>query len=292
MKSRNILLVLFSWIGLSLLLYGEEQKEKINIWPNGAKLEEGKTEPVEVNLLVYLPEESKATGQGIVICPGGGYGVRCIDTEGYPIAKWLNDHGIAGFILEYRLPQGKKVYAPLNDAQRAIRTVRANAAKWKVNPHKIGIIGFSAGGHLASSAIVHYDSGNPASSDPIERVSCRLDFGILVYPVVDFVSFGHKGSCKNLLGNSPSEDLIRYFSNHNWIDEKTPPCFLTHAKDDKVVPISNSRIFAEQMKKYNRPVFLMEHEKGGHGLFGCKGPVWETWKSRCIDWLKTLNEHE
>lgn len=292
MKSRICFLVLFFLTSYSLFLNGEEQKEKINIWPNGAKIEPGKMEPVEVNLLIYLPEKSKATGQGIVICPGGGYGTRCIDTEGYPIAKWLNDHGIAGFILEYRLPQKEKIYAPLNDAQRAIRTVRANAEKWQVDPHKIGIIGFSAGGHLASSAITHFDLGDPRSADPIERESCRPDFGILVYPVVDLDQFKHLGSRNNLLGESPSDELIQYFSNQRWINEKTPPCFLTHAKDDNVVSIENSRIFVGMMKKFGRPVVLLEHEKGGHGLYGCKGPVWETWKKACIEWLKTLNEHE
>ncbi len=286
-------IMLFSFVffiallNISCLSAKETTALILNIWPNGAPIGDNKVEQVEVKLHIWLPEKEKATGKGVVICPGGGYQVLCMNTEGYPIAEWLQANGIAGFILEYRLPKGRNT-VPLSDAQRAIRTVRAHAAEWNVSPDKIGIIGFSAGGHLASTAITHFDKGNEKSTDPVERVSCRPDFGILIYPVITMYAQTHCSTCKNLLGDNPSDELKTLYSNHLQVGRETPRIFMVHATDDTVVPIVNSLMFEEKMKEFNRPVLRLEPPKGGHGLFGCKGPVWEEWKKACIEWMKTF----
>ena len=268
--------------------------EVMNIWPEGARIDQAvpgtkakESEQVPVKMYVFLPDPAKATGQGVVICPGGGYAMLCIEPEGYKIARWLNRFGIAGFVLEYRIPNGRH-FVPLNDAQRAIRTVRTNAARWQVKANQIGIIGFSAGGHLASSAATHFDKGCPTAENPVERVSCRPDFAILVYPVVSFGREAHSNTKKNLVGVNPPDDLMTLFSNETQVGPETPPTFLAHAKDDKVVPPSNSGRYTEQMKKFNRPVRYIELEYGGHGLQGYKGPMWDQWQSECIKWLGEL----
>ena len=166
-----------------------------------------------------------------MICPGGGYGGLVVGPEGHGIARWLNQHGIAGIVLEYRLPKGRP-FVPLLDAQRAIRTVRSNAKEWGIDPGRIGIIGFSAGGHLASTAGTHFDGGDPKAADPIDRVSCRPDFVILVYPVITMGEKTHGGSKTNLLGRDPKPELVELFSNEKQVTDKTPPMFLAHAKDD------------------------------------------------------------
>ncbi|MDO5553199.1 MAG: alpha/beta hydrolase [Planctomycetia bacterium] len=271
----------------SLALAADAANEVINIWPDGAAVTSTETEQVAVNLYVFLPDADKATGQGVIICPGGGYSGLCIEPEGYGIAKWLNAHGIAGFVLEYRLPHGRP-YVPLNDAARAIRTVRSGAQRFQVNENKIGIIGFSAGGHLASTAATHFDAGDPNATDPVERVSSRPDFAILIYPVVTFGEHTHSGTQKNLLGELSTPELIEYFSNEKQVDEQTPPTFLAHAVDDGVVPIANSLNYVEAMKKFSRPVKWVELPNGNHGLNGYKGASWDRWQSECIDWLKSL----
>jgi len=232
---------------------------------------------------VFLPPADKANGAAIVLCPGGGYIRHVTDREGYPIAQWLNDHGIACIILEYRLPKVHHA-VPLLDANRAIRLTRANASKWKLDPKRIGILGFSAGGHVASSATTHFDFGNPTSTDPIEQHSSRPDFGWLVYPVVTMGQFTHTGSKTELLGETPSADLVRLYSNELQVSNETPPVFLAHAIDDKPVPIENSRQFVAAMKQHQRPVELLELPTGGHGLNGCKGPLWEQWKAAVLVW--------
>ncbi|MDO5566106.1 MAG: alpha/beta hydrolase, partial [Planctomycetia bacterium] len=177
----------------------DDANETINIWPQGAWYGPGLFEKVEVKLHVFLPDAAKATGQGVVICPGGGYRALCIVPEGYKIAKWLNAHGIAGFVLEYRLPNGRP-FVPVADAGRAIRYVRANAERFHVRTNAIGIIGFSAGGHLAATAVTHFDQGRANDPDPVRRVSSRPDFGILIYPVVTLTDKTHAGTKRNLLG--------------------------------------------------------------------------------------------
>lgn len=260
----------------------------VNLWPDGAPVNATEKENIEVRLHAFLPKEAKSPTAAVVICPGGGYGMLCIEPEGFGIARWLNRHGIAGFVVEYRLPHGRKT-VPLADAQRAIRMVRAHAAKWGVASNRIGIMGFSAGGHLAATATVHFDDGQSDAMDPVERVGCRPDFAVLVYPVISLQQpLTHGGTRQNLLGDSPSEADLRYYSNELQVTEKTPPVLLAHAADDTLVPPENSRIFAEQMKKFHRPVVYLELENGGHGLNGYHGPSWDQWQSEAIKWIQNL----
>jgi acetyl esterase/lipase len=223
----------------------------------------------------------------MVICPGGGYGGLVVGGEGHGIAKWLNAHGIAGVVLEYRLPKGRP-FVPLLDAQRAVRLTRAHAAEWHIDPKRVGIIGFSAGGHLASTALTHFDQGDPAAVDPVERLGCRPDFGVLVYPVISMEEHAHRGSCKNLLGGDPKPELLRLFSNQKQVGPQTPPCFLAHALDDKVVPPENSAQFYEALQKHRVRGKYLELPSGGHGLNGYKGPMWDAWQSQSLEWLVEL----
>ena len=261
--------------------------ERVALWPGKAPIGQGKFEDCSLELEVFLPPAEKATGTAIVLCPGGGYIRHVTDREGYPIAQWLNEHGIATVILEYRLPKLRH-QVPLLDAQRAIRLTRANAAAWKINPKRVGILGFSAGGHVASTAATHFDSGDDDSPDPIERLSCRPDFGWLVYPVVTMGKFTNTGSRLELLGPNPKPKLVRLYSNETQVTANTPPTFLAHAVDDKPVPPENSRQFVAAMKAQRVSVELLELPSGGHGLNGCKGPLWEQWKAAALKWTFSL----
>ena len=219
------------------------------------------------SITIFLPPAEKATGTVVLICPGGGYGVLAFDHEGFAIAKWLNDNGIAGIILKYRLPSDlimkDKSVGPLQDAQEAIRVIRRNAASWKINPRKVGVIGFSAGGHLASTLSTHYDEKVYEVKD---TVSARPDFSLLIYPVITFDSnFTHLGSRNNLIGNNPTAEAIRHFSNELQITDKTPPAFLVHSADDKTVPVKNSIVYFEGLIKNNIQAEMHVFQKGGHG---------------------------
>lgn len=258
--------------------------ERIALWPGKAPIGDGKFEDCTLELQVFLPPADKANGAAIVLCPGGGYIRHVTDHEGYPVAKWLNDHGIAAIILEYRLPKLRH-QVPLLDAQRALRLTRSKAAAWKLDPDRVGILGFSAGGHVASTAATHFDAGDAASTDPVERLSCRPDFAWLVYPVITMGSHTNTGSKINLLGTDPEPELIRLYSNELQVTPDTPPTFLAHAVDDTPVPPENSRRFVTAMKARHIPVELLELPSGGHGLNGCKGPLWEQWKAAALKWL-------
>ena len=256
------------------------------LWNGDAPEGDGKfSDSSKAKLTVHLAEQPN--GAAVVICPGGGYGGLVTKGEGHGIATWLNAHGIAGIVLEYRLPAGRP-YVPLLDAQRAIRTVRAHATKWKLDPKKVGIIGFSAGGHLASTATVHFDLGEGKNTDPIARESSRPDFSMLIYPVISMEEGVHRGSKKNLMGETPAAGLPDYFSSQKHVTAATPPAFLAHAIDDKVVPIENSRMFYEAQKKAGLPTRLVELPNGGHGLNGYKGPSWDKWQAESLLWLKEI----
>jgi acetyl esterase/lipase len=254
------------------------------LWPGPAPIGDGTSEAANAPISVYLPSPAKAPGAAIVICPGGGYMRHVLDREGPRIARWLNEHGIAGIVLEYRLPQGRP-RVPLLDAQRAVRTVRSKAAQWNIDPNRIGILGFSAGGHLASAAGTHFDGGDPKAADPIDRVSCRPDFMVLIYPVITMGEKTHAGSKTNLLGDKPKPELVELFSNEKQVTDKTPPAFLAHAKDDVGVPPENSRMFSAALKAHNVAAEYLELPSGGHGFDGCKGPMWEAWKTKSLEWL-------
>lgn len=261
-----------------------EEPLRIDLWNGEAALGNGQTEKTNVWLTVYRPE--KPNGTALVICPGGGYGGHAIQAEGHGIAAWLNKHGVTGAVLQYRLPTGRHA-VPLLDTQRAIRTVRSHAEEWKIAPAKVGIIGFSAGGHLASTAETHFDEGDPKATDPIDRASSRPDFAILVYPVISMGEKGHAGSRKNLLGAEPAASLIDLYSNEKQVTDKTPPTFLAHPLDDKVVPADNSRLFYEALLAHKVPAEYLELPSGGHGLNGYKGPMWDAWQEKSLAWLAT-----
>lgn len=258
--------------------------EKIALWPGPAPVGDGTFQASNASLTVHRPAREKANGAAVVICPGGGYGGLVVGPEGHGIAQWLNQHGIAGIVLEYRLPSGRP-FVPLLDAQRALRTVRARAKEWNVDPSRIGIIGFSAGGHLASTAGTHFDGGDPNAADPIDRVSCRPDFMILVYPVITMNEKTHGGSRANLLGRDPKSELLTLFSNEKQVTAQTPPAFLAHALNDTAVTPENSRAFYEALQSRQVAAEYLELPSGGHGLNGYQGPMWDAWQSKSLEWL-------
>jgi acetyl esterase/lipase len=261
--------------------------QRITLWNGAAPSGDGKTDRADAWITVHRPTKA-GDGTAIVICPGGGYGGLVVGPEGHSIAQWLNENGIAGVVLEYRLPAGRHS-VPLLDAQRAIRTVRSRAKEWKIDPERIGIMGFSAGGHLASTAATHFDKGNAASADAIERYSCRPDFAILIYPVVSLRSEQtHQGTKKNLLGNEPSSELVKLYSNELQVSSQTPPTFLAHAVDDVPVPPENSRLLFAALQKQRIPSKYLELPSGGHGLNGYQGPMWDAWQAESLAWLTEL----
>jgi len=256
----------------------------VPLWTGEAPTGDGKYEKAEPRITVHLPAPEKATGAAVVICPGGGYGGLVVDGEGHGIAKWLNGRGVAGVVLEYRLPNGN-YHRPLFDAQRAIRLTRSHAAEWKIDPKHIGIMGFSAGGHLASTAGTHFDAGDARATDPIERQSSRPDFMILVYPVISMGEKTHGATRANFLGASPSAELVNLFSNEKQVTEQTPPTFLTHAKTDGVVSVENSRMLCDALKAHHVPAELLEFPEGNHGYNGYHGKEWDAWQKRSLEWL-------
>jgi acetyl esterase/lipase len=259
------------------------------LWPSGAPGAHGDAPADKPTLTIWLPEESKATGTAVVICPGGGYTHLAMDHEGKQIAQWLNTLGVAGIVLEYRHQgTGYNHPAPLLDAQRAIRTVRARALEWKVDPNRIGIMGFSAGGHLASTAGTHFDKGDPGAKDPIEQVSCRPDFMILCYAVIAFGEpYTHKGSQQSLLGRNPSEVLVRSLSNEKQVTAETPPTFLFQTDEDTTVPAENSIQFYLALRRAKVPAELHIYRSGGHGLgLAASVPGTNQWPKDCEAWLR------
>ncbi|HEY1054339.1 MAG TPA: alpha/beta hydrolase [Emticicia sp.] len=260
--------------------------------PEDSKTSDGITRVKDVTqpALIVYPAKKKTTDATVIICPGGGYGILAIDHEGYDIAKWFNERGMTAFVLKYRLPQedlfDNDEIRPLQDAQQAIRLVRKNAAKYGISPEKVGIMGFSAGGHLASTASTHFTTQVGEITDP--SVSVRPDFSLLIYPVITFNDrFTHFGSRDNLIGKNPSVEKIEWYSNDKQVTKDTPPTFLVSTTDDGVQP-ENSIAYFLACKKNKVPVEMHIYEKGGHG-YGLKkkgrGPV-ETWAARMEDWLK------
>jgi acetyl esterase/lipase len=246
------------------------------------------------DIAVFIPSKKNSTGEAVVICPGGGYGVLAYDWEGSDIAHWLNSQGIAAIVLKYRLPGSKSNIiphkSPLMDAQRAMRMVRANATAWNIDPGKIGIMGFSAGGHLASTLSTHYDAGDPSSSDPVEQLSCRPDFSILVYPVISFTGeFQHSGSRRNLVGKDADEALVEYYSNELQVTEDTPPAILIHSDDDEGVPVENSIAYYKALRANKVSSELHIYPYGGHGYSLAIGQGHlATWPDRVIEWIRYI----
>jgi len=257
------------------------------LWPNGAPGALGSEESDRPSVTVYLPE-SNGANSGVVVCPGGGYGMLALDHEGKQIAEWLNARGVAAFILRYRL--GPRYHHPieLGDAQRAIRLVRFHAGDYGVAADRIGIWGFSAGGHLASTAGTHFDKGNADAADAIDRVSSRPDFMILAYPVISLnTPYTHRGSLRNLLGDNPDPKLAASLSNETQVTAETPPTFLFHTSTDPVVPVENSVLIYLALRKAGVPAEMHIYERGQHGVgLAQSDPMLSTWPSRLADWMK------
>lgn len=241
-------------------------------------------------LQVFLPQVPNKAASSIIICPGGGYSVLAIDHEGIEVAKTLNAMGIAAFVLKYRIPDSScmnhREIVSLMDGQQAIKIVRENAVKWKIDSTKIGIMGFSAGGHFASTAATHFNE--EAISNP-NHTSLRPDFAVLIYPVISFKdSIAHHGSRENLIGKNPSPELLHRFSNEEQVTSKTPPSFLVHAADDDVVPVANSISFAEALVRNKVRAELHIYQSGGHGFGMHNKTTKDEWMDRLKNWL-TMN---
>lgn len=259
------------------------------IWPNGAPGAVGQEDVDKPALLVRLPQEKERTGVGVVVCPGGGYSHLATGHEGEDVAAWLNSHGIAAFILTYRLGPRYQHPAPLEDALRAMRTVRARSGEWGVDPKRIGIMGFSAGGHLASTVATHYTAGKLLAGDPVERHSSRPDFVILGYPVISLtMPYSHRGSMTNLLGPEPDPEMLAYLSSENQVTKDTPPTFLFHTTTDTGVSAMNSVVFYSALIEAGVPAEMHIFEQGKHGLgLAPDDPALSVWPDLCIAWLRT-----
>lgn len=261
--------------------------DAFRLWPGNAPLARGQSEHDIPTLTPYLPD--KPCGSAVVVCPGGGYWMLA-GHEGKDYALFLNSLGIAAFVLEYRLGQfGYRHPAMLLDAARALRTVRHRAQEWGVDPGRIGVMGSSAGGHLASTLMTHYDAGDPNAGDPIDRVSSRPDFGILCYAVISLVDYGHRGSADNLLGADAPEAKRRELSNDLSVTKDTPPCFLWHTAEDDAVPVENSIAYAMALRKAKVPFELHVFEKGGHGMGLADQPPFakaHPWAKDLAHWLR------
>jgi len=255
------------------------------LWPDGAPGAVGDTAADIPTLHAVIPD--KPNGAAVVVCPGGGYGV-VVDHEKYNVAEWFNSQGITAFVLNYRVGPRYRHPAMLHDIARAMRTVRAGAAKWKIDPDRIGVIGFSAGGHLAASISVHHDAGNPSAADPIDRVSSRPDWAVLCYPVVSMDSRdGHVGSIRNLLGPEPTQALMDLMSPQLHVTTDTPPTFIYHRTFDGVVPPRHALMYASALadKKVAFELHVYDHQ--GHGsVFALGDPIDGDWPDRLTRWLR------
>jgi acetyl esterase/lipase len=277
---------LLAIIIFAVLNQASAQTAPIVLWENGAPGAVGK-EPQDIPTITpFVAPKEIATGAAIVVCPGGGYSHLSEIKEGSDVAKWLNSLGITAFVLKYRLGMRYHQPAPLLDAARALRTARSRAKEWNLDVNRIGILGFSAGGHLASTLGTHFDAGIADAKDEIERVSSRPDLMVLVYPVISMGDFTHKGSKLNLLGENPTPELIKQYSNELRVTKDTPPSFLVHTMTDPAVPVENSLMFASALRKVGVPFEFHLYEQGPHG-FGLAptNPILATWAERCADWL-------
>lgn len=264
----------------------------MNVWENQIPneiVDSNTNDTKSTPTLDYYPATKEQDSKtAIVICPGGGYGMLATNHEGKMIAEWFNQMGISAFVLKYRLPSDKtmidKSVGPLQDAQEAIRIVRRGAEKWKIDPNKIGIIGFSAGGHLASTASTHFNEKVYES----DTISARPDFSLLIYPVISMDTIiTHRGSRNNLIGKSPSDEMVNHFSNEKQVNTTTPPAFLVHSIDDRTVPVENSINYALALKRFKRPCELHIYQSGGHGYgLGRSTNTESTWPEACKKWLQ------
>ena len=302
--------IILSFIMLISVATSFSQETIVPLWPNQVPNQQI-TDEVELvestgiiriskvqnpTIEVFLPARNNATGQAVLICPGGGYGILAYDWEGTDIAKWLNSKGIAAFVLKYRLPDSKSVIesykAPLQDAIRALRTIRYNAKKYNIHKSQIGVMGFSAGGHLASTLGTHFNEVMYTPSDRIDQESARPDFMALIYPVISMQNgVTHNGSKNHLLGKDANAELIDKFSNELQVTTDTPPTFLIHASDDKAVPVQNSMLMYSSLIKNSVCTEMHIYPKGGHGFsFGHKQGHVNSWTDLFCTWINNLEE--
>jgi len=272
---------------------GPNEEKVDNSWDNRYKLEKSHITNVrKPTLTVFLPAKDKANGSAVLICPGGGYAMEAAGHEGYEVAERFAKQGIAAFVLKYRLPDAKvssqPAIAPLQDAQQGLALIRKNADKWHINPEKVGIMGFSAGGHLAATAGTHFQQAYVSGGKP--EVNLRPDFMLLIYPVISSdKSFAHLGSFQRLLGENASPEQIQLFSNELQVTPQTPPTFLVHASDDDVVPVENSIVFYQALVKNKIPAELHVYQNGGHGFGMHNSTTTDDWFERCLNWLRSNN---
>jgi acetyl esterase/lipase len=266
----------------------KKEPEPMLLWPDGAPGAMGNEAIDKPSITLFKPPVDTANGAAVVICPGGGYGALAMDHEGKQVAEWLNKLGVTAIVLKYRLAPRYHQPVPMLDVQRAVRTVRSRAAEWHIDPKRIGVWGFSAGGHLASTAGTHFDDGKSDAPDAIDRISCRPDFLILAYPVISMEpGVTHGGSRRNLLGAQPDAELVEFYCNDKQVTAKTPPTFLFHTSADKGVLPENSIRFYQALMKNGVPAELHIYEKGPHGVgLAPKDPVLSTWPDRLATWLK------
>jgi acetyl esterase/lipase len=241
------------------------------------------------SLTVYAPEKGKANGTSVIVCPGGGYWILAASHEGSDVAREFNKLGVTAFVLKYRIPNEKaqidRTIAPLQDAQQAIRMVRKEALKFGVNPNRIGIMGFSAGGHLAATASTHYVKPVGENAD---ETNVRPDFSILVYPVITMKEFGHRGSADQLIGKTPTPDMVELYSNETQVTKDTPPVMLVHAGDDMAVPVKNSLSYYEACQKNGVSASLVIYPKGGHGFGMNNKTTKEKWMDNVKNWMESM----
>jgi acetyl esterase/lipase len=270
-------------LGLAGMNLQSQSADFFRLWPGDAPGALGSEEKDVPTLTPFLPKPELASGAAMVICPGGGYG-GLAGHEGKDYALWLNEQGIAGFVLKYRLgSHGYRHPRMLEDVSRAVRLVRARAAEWNLDPNRIGVMGSSAGGHLAATLLTQFDAGDPGANDPIERVSSRPDLGILCYPVITMGARTHAGSKRNLLGEAPEAEWVEKLSNELQVKAQTPPTFVWHTVEDQAVVVENSILFASALRNAGVPFELHLYEKGRHGIGLANG---HPWTHNCIYWLK------
>ena len=284
--NRLVILTLASSVVLLAPANSQEVSRPAPLWPGGAPGAVG-SGPEDTPTISLFRPSGASSGAAFVVCPGGGY-TRLADHEGHDVAVWLNGIGVTAVVLKYRLGPRYRHPAPLQDVARAIRTVRARAKEWNVDPGRIGVIGFSAGGHLASTVATQFDAGNPAAADAVDRVSSRPNLAVLAYPVISMEArIAHAGSRNNLLGPNPSAELVQALSSERRVTTQTPPTFLFHTADDAVVLVENSLQFAAALRGAKVPYQLHVFETGRHGVgLAPDNPVLSAWPRLLESWLR------
>ena len=287
MAAQNHWRLALSFFLLAALACAQEPATVL-LWPNGAPGALGTEDSDQPSLTIFLPVKNQANGTGVIVCPGGSYMALASNHEGRQVANWLNSLGIAAFVLKYRL--GPRYHHPieLGDAQRAIRLVRAHATEYGIAPDRLGVMGFSAGGHLAATMGTHFDNGNATDPDAIQRAGSRPDFLVLGYPVISFTTpYTHQGSLHNLLGDNPDSKLMQSLSNELQVTAQTPPTFLFHTTEDKTVPVENSVLFYLALRKAGVAAEMHIFERGPHGVgLALRDPALAMWPELLANWLR------